>query len=172
MVRILGLCIARACLIEWAQRINISSMGREKGPKGGQPHIRLLPWRAAEGNIKRQACVCGDAGGLLCTPGCRGAALHTGVQRDCFAYGAISAVRACRQLRSLNLGWCGAISDGDMASVGRLTALEDLQISYTQVRRPGGWVGGQPGGRGRGLGGASMEGEGLRGRLFVAASEI
>lgn len=38
-----------------------------------------------------------------------------------------------RELRELNLGWCGAICDADMWSVGQLRGLQSLQISYTQV---------------------------------------
>lgn len=32
------------------------------------------------------------------------------------------------------MGWCGAVGDLDMLSVGRLGRLRDLQISYTRVR--------------------------------------
>lgn len=38
-----------------------------------------------------------------------------------------------RELRVLNLGWCGAVDDADMVAVGQLAQLQDLQISYTQA---------------------------------------
>ncbi|GAB4818137.1 hypothetical protein N2152v2_005183 [Parachlorella kessleri] len=55
----------------------------------------------------------------------------------CNRVAGLGCLLGMRQLRLLNLGWCGAVTDADMLVVARLQRLQDLQISYTQVSDTG-----------------------------------